>query len=39
MPLGIDEYPIRRYSNFEFQYLIRSDSNFEYKRTESTWHE
>ena len=26
----MDEYPIWRYLNFEFQYLIRFASNFEY---------
>ena len=33
--LGMDEYLIWRYLNFEFQYLIRFASNFEYKSTES----
>ena len=31
----MDEYLIWRYLNFEFQYLIRFASNFEYKSTES----
>ena len=37
--LNMFEYSIWEYLNFEFQYSLRFASNFEFKSTESTWHE